>query len=241
MSDAERFRFDLQGFLVRRGALSAGEVAALGAAIDVVGVSPPGPDLASQRFSGFLSVARRFRDLIDHPAVLDIVRETCGSHVRLDHAYGIVMATGTSGLSLHGGAATFDPAQYYVTSGPRIHTGLVAAQWALVDHPPGSGGFVCIPGSHKAAFALPGGPDADLLVQVPLHAGDVVVFGEALIHGTQAWRAPYERRTLVYKYSPGSSAWSASPWTDELRAMCTPRQRLLLQPPSVGGHQPITP
>ena len=72
-------------------------------------------------------------------------------------------------------------------------------------------------------------------------AGDVVVFSEALIHGTLPWEGHEERRTLVYKYSPGNSAWSYVQWPDELLAVCTDRQRLLLQPPSVGHHQPVVP
>ena len=241
MTEGERFRFDLQGFLVRRGALGDGDVAALDVAIDVLDVPPPGTDIASQRFSDFLLVARRFRDLIDHPAVLEIVRELCGPHVRLDHAYGIVMAPATSGLGLHGGATPYDRAQSYDVRDGHIHTGLVAVEWAVVDHPPGAGGFVCIPGSHKSAFALPQTFDRELAVDVPLHAGDVVVFSEALIHGTRPWQAAHQRRTLVYKYSPGSSAWASDPWTDDLREVCTERQRLLLQPPSVGGHHPVAP
>ena len=122
--------------------------------------------------------------------MLEIVRETCGPNVRLDHAYGIVMSPGTSGLGLHGGGTPFDPPQYYLVEGGRIRTGLVAAQWALVDHPPGAGGFVCIPGSHKAGFALPATFDRDLAIQVPLAAGDVVVFSEALTHGTLPWQSP---------------------------------------------------
>ena len=40
--------------------------------------------------------------------------------LRLDHAYGIVMASGTGGLGLHGGGTPFDPAQFYVVNGGRI-------------------------------------------------------------------------------------------------------------------------
>jgi len=76
---------------------------------------------------------------------------------------------------------------------------------------------------------------------VTLDAGDVVVFSEALTHGTLPWRGPHERRTLLYKYSPGNSAWSHVEWPPELLAACTARQRLLLQPPSVGRHQPVVP
>ena len=241
MTEAERFRFDLQGFLVRRGALSPGDVAALNVAVDVLDVPRPGSGLASQRFTGFLPVARRFRDLIDHPAVLEVVRETCGPHVRLDHAYGIVMSPGTAGLGLHGGGTPFDPAQHYRAEGGRIRTGLMAAQWALVDHPPGSGGFVCVPGSHKSGFPLPPTFDRELVVQVPLTAGDVVVFTEALTHGTLPWMGEGQRRSLLYKYSPGNSAYSHVELPADLVAACTDRQRLLLQPPSVGGHRPIVP
>jgi Phytanoyl-CoA dioxygenase (PhyH) len=241
MSEAERFRFDLQGFLVRPGALSPGDVAALNAAVDVLGLPFPGPDLASQRFTDFLPVARRFRDLIDHPAVLEIVRETCGPNVRLDHSYGIVMTRGTSGLALHGGGTPFDPAQHYRVDAGRIRTGLIAAQWALVDHPPGGGGFVCVPGSHKSGFQLPPTFDRELAVEVPLHAGDVVVFTEALTHGTLPWQGAEQRRTLLFKYSPGNSAYSNVTWPDDLVTSCTDRQRLLLQPPSVGGHRPVVP
>ncbi len=241
MSDAERYRFDNQGFLVRRGVLAPGDVAALNAAVDVLDLPPPGPDIGSQRFDDFLPVARRFRDLMDHPAVLEIVREVCGPNVRLDHAYGIVMARATAGLGLHGGGSPYDPAQHYRVDAGRIRTGLTSAQWALVDHPPGGGGFVCIPGSHKSGFALPATFDRDMVVQVPLAAGDVVVFTEALTHGTLPWQGPDHRRTLLYKYSPGNSAYSHAQWSDELLTACTERQRLLLQPPSVGGHRPVVP
>jgi hypothetical protein len=241
MTEAERYRFDLHGFLVRPGAIPDHDVVALNAAIDVLGLPMPGPSIGSQRFTDFLPIARRFRDLIDHSATLEIVRETCGPYVRLDHAYGIVMSRGTSGLGLHGGGTPYDPAQHYRADGGRIRTGLIAAQWALVDHPPGAGGFMCIPGSHKSGYQLPGTFDRELVVEIPMRAGDVVVFTEALTHGTLPWQGAEQRRTLVFKYSPGNSAYSHVQWPDELLAACTPRQRLLLQPPSVGGHQPVVP
>ena len=100
---------------------------------------------------------------------------------------------------------------------------------------------MCIPGSHKSGFGLPATFDRDLAVQVPMAAGDVIVFSEALTHGTLPWQSAQERRTLVYKYSPGNSAWSHAVWPPDLLAVCTDRQRLLLQPPSVGHHRPVVP
>ena len=208
MTPGERYRFDLQGYVVRRGVLSPGEVEALNVAVDLLHTPEPGDDIMSQRFVGHLTTARRFRDLLDHDGVLDIVVELCGPNVRLDHAYGIIMRPGTAGLGLHGGGHPFDPAQYYTVDSGNLRSGLVAVQWALVDHVAGRGGFLCVPGSHKANFPLPNPYDPALAVEVPLRAGDVVVFTEALTHGTAAWQGPQQRRTLLYKYSPGNSAWS---------------------------------
>jgi hypothetical protein len=239
MTPEERYRFDIQGFLVRRQVLSPGDIEALNVAIDVLGPPEPGDDLMSQRFSNHLTAARRFRDLFDHDGIFDIIVELCGRSARLDHAYGIIMRPGTSGLGLHGGGTPFDPAQYYSVHGGDIRTGLVAVQWALVDHVAGRGGFLCVPGSHKANFPTPPYVDADMMTEVPMQAGDVVIFSEALTHGTATWRGAQQRRTLLYKYSPGNSAWSHEVWPAELIESCTPRQRLLLQPPSVGNHRPL--
>jgi Phytanoyl-CoA dioxygenase (PhyH) len=241
LSDAERYAFDLQGFLVRRGVLTGTEVAALNTAVDALNVPPPADTIQSQRFSGHLPAAAGFRALIDHPAVFEVMVELCGRYVRLDHAYGIIMAPQTSGLGLHGGAAPFDPAQYYVVRNGNIHCGLVSAQWALVDHPAEAGGFCCVPGSHKASYSLPNGYDRQLVREVPMDAGDVVIFTEALTHGTRPWQGPGQRRTLLYKYSPGSSTWAEDQrWPDELLRQLTDRQKLLLQPPAVAYHQPVT-
>ena len=239
MTPEERYRFDLQGFLVRRGVLSPGDVEALNVAVDVLGVPEPGDDIMSQRFGNHLMSARRFRDLLDHDGIFDIVLELCGHNVRLDHTYGIIMRPGTRGLGLHGGGTPFDPAQYYIVDRGGIRTGLVAVQWALVDHVPGRGGFLCVPGSHKSNFPTPSHLVAGLAIEVPLQAGDVVVFTEALTHGTAPWQGPQQRRTLLYKYSPGNSAWSHEVWPAALVDTCSARQRLLLQPPSVGNHRPV--
>jgi Phytanoyl-CoA dioxygenase (PhyH) len=239
MTPEERYRFDIQGYLIRRGALTAGEVEALNVAVDVLGVPEPANDINSQRFVDHLPTARRFRDLIDHDAIFDVIFELCGHTARLDHAYGIIMRAGTSGLGLHGGGKPFDPAQYYTVDGGNIRTGLVAVQWALVDHPRGRGGFMCVPGSHKANFPTPASEAAALAVEIPLQAGDVVIFTEALTHGTSPWQGPRQRRTLLYKYSPGNSAWTHVQWPTDLLESCTPRQRLMLQPPSVGNHRPV--
>ncbi len=243
MTDSERYFFDVNGFLVRRSALSRDELTELHFAIERQNYPAPGPDLSSQRFEKYLTSDASFRSLIDHPAVLNVMVELCGPTVRLDHTYGITMAPNTSGLGLHGGGTPHDPAQYYDVRDGEIFNGLVSVQWALVDHDPGFGGFRCIPGSHKANFALPEDVNSDLIVDVALTSGDVMFFTEGLTHGTSTWQAPYNRTSLFFKYAPGHLAWGrnfehelANP---ALHDLCTPRQRRFLQPPAVYPHDPI--
>ncbi len=240
MTDAERYSFDLQGFMVRRGALTRSEVRLLRLAVVELGLGRAGESIQSQRFNGHLGRDAAFRDLLDHPAVLEVVLELCGPNARLDHAYGIIMAPGSAGLGLHGGGTPHDPAQYYRVEGGRMFNGLLAVQWALVDHRPGDGGFGCVPGSHKANFALPRDHDPALVAEVPMAAGDFVVFSEALTHCTIPWRGAGERLSLLYKYSPGHLAWGRG-YEDfrSLAPVLTDRQRRLLQIPAVDGHQPL--
>jgi hypothetical protein len=239
LTELERYQLDVQGFVVRRAALSQGEVRRLHLEIDALDLPPAAESIHSQRFTGLIEAGGLLRDLMDDDAVIDVVRELCGPHVRLDHAYGIVMSPGTAGLGLHGGAIPFDPAQYYVVDRGGIHTGLMVVQWAVSDHPAGGGGFCCVPGSHKAAFQMPVEIDLDheMVHEVPLAPGDLVVFVEALTHGTLPWTAPHERRSVLYKYSPGPSSWSnRPPCRAEVWGELTERQRRLCAPPSVAEH-----
>lgn len=239
LSGLQRYELDVRGFLVVPGVLDAAEVDRLRAAVAALGCPPPSDDLWSQRINDLLQRGQPFVDLLDHRMALGVLEDVHGPATRIDHAYAIHMAPGTSGLGLHGGAVPWDPAQFYVHDRGQPRLGLVTLSWALVDHPPGHGGFGCIPGSHRAGMPVPAGADG-LVVEVPVRSGDLLVFTEALAHCTLAWQGPGERLALLYKYAPGSSSWSD--W-QHLRPVLdlrlTERQRRLLQPPSVGSFQPV--
>jgi hypothetical protein len=180
-----------------------------------------------------------FVDLIDHPWVLATLRSLIGSHVRLDHAYGIIMKPGDAGLGLHGPAEPFDPAQFYVSRMGAGRSGLLAFSWSLSDGLPGHGGFGCIPGSHRASFAVPEGADS-LVVEVAQPAGSLLVFTEGLVHCTIPWEGDRTRLVLMLKYSPGNSAWDPRPAAPESTvATMDDTRQLFFQPPSVGGHRPL--
>lgn len=241
LCDLDRYAFDARGFLRFDGVLDAATVDRLSAALADQGLPEPGATVQSQRFGWHGELLRwhqGFRDLLDHPLVVDVLRSLVGTDVRLDHAYGIAMAPGTGGLGLHGPAQPFDPAQYYVTRASVPRSGLLAFSWSLAGGRPGEGGFGCIPGSHRAELPLPGGAER-LVEEVAQPAGSLLVFTEALVHCTLPWRGTGVRHALLYKYSPGNSAWmreDAAP--PDVVALLTPRQRRLVEPPYVGGRPP---
>ncbi len=237
----DRYLFDLRGYLVFEHVLDPHAVEQLRSVIDAQHLPPPDESIERQRFGQdgrLFSWDRAFADLIDHPLSLAVLNEFIGPYVRLDHAYGIAMRPGTSGLGLHGPAEPFDAAQYYLHRLGVLRSGLLSLAWSLSDGAPGQGGFGCIPGSHRASVPLP--PDAESLVEeIPQSQGSLLVFTEALMHCTVPWQGVGTRQTLLYKYSPGSTAWDPSPAAPpEVVAAMTGRQRRFFQPPSVGGREP---
>jgi hypothetical protein len=237
----DRYTFDVRGYVLFERALDRRGVAKLRDAVDRQGLPPADETIGRQRFGhngDLFAWDRAFADLIDHPIVLAVLTDLIGPYVRLDHAYGITMRPGTSGLGLHGPAEPFDASQYYVHRMGAMRSGLLTLSWSLTDGAAGDGGFGCIPGSHRAAEPLPAGAES-LIVEVPQPAGSLLVFTEALMHCTVAWHGSETRWALLYKYSPGSTAWGATPAAPPgVVATLTKRQQRFFQPPSVGGRIP---
>jgi ectoine hydroxylase-related dioxygenase (phytanoyl-CoA dioxygenase family) len=268
VNETERYLFDLHGYVVVRGVLSAHELTALNAAADAAGV----PELlrrANYVHTGFPELdagnsdqsagpvdacnglltdwAQEFRDLVDQPRILPYLENVIGPGFRLDHSYAIFMRHG-AGFStphhLHNGGTPFDPSQYYLVRDGKMFNGLVVVSYALSDVGPGDGGFCVIPGSHKSSFPAPQAirsiVDATFpVVHLPMKAGDAVIFTEAVTHGSIPWTGRHERRAVLYKYAPGHLQWERkSPWA-RLDHPWTPRQRQLLGAPYAGGRPDI--
>lgn len=241
LTPLQRYSFDLRGYLLIEDVLDRAALGALRQTIAAQRLPAPGEGVMEQRFSfagEMLGWHQAFRDLIDHPVMVDVLDALIGPYARLDHVYGIMMRPGQRGLGLHGPAWPFDPAQYYLHRHGHMRSGLLACAWALTDGRSGDGGFGCIPGSHRADEPFPAGAE-ELTVEVTQPAGSLLVFTEALVHCTIPWLGRGDRYALLYKYSPGNSTWSprAAANPDVLDAL-TPRQRALLEPPYVGGRPP---
>ena len=251
MSDLEmqQYLFDVQGYLVIEGVLSAEELAELNELIDARRLPPPEE---AHRFGsaagrepegpGFLGWGRPFCDLLDHPRVMPILRFRLGDCFRLDRLYGLQMSAGMGWGPLHADYGAFAihagsrPGEYHPFRDNQVLNGFAVAAWNLAAAGPDHGGFCCIPGSHKTNFRLPrrvfDAPDQAPCVVIPeAPAGSVILFTEALTHGTAGWTGAHQRRSLLYKYCVSHMAWSSRrvrpPETVEL----TPRQKVLFSEP----------
>ena len=111
----------------------------------------------------------------------------------------------------------------------------------LTDANEGDGGFCVVPGSHKANFSVPpaladlADPELnDYVVQPRILAGDVLIFTEAVLHGTLPWRAERQRRTVIYRFAPAGSAYGRGympQWPDKTLEGMSEAQRAVMLPP----------
>jgi hypothetical protein len=240
-----QYLFDLQGYLVIENALTADEVGRLNELLDRQ--APPAP--GKQRFGsapdgpGFLEWGQPFCDLLDHPRVMPILRIRLGDCFRLDRIYGMRMLPGMPGGRLHsdyGASAPTShavPGQAYHPQENEMVGGFVVVSWNLTPTGPDHGGFCCIPGSHKSSFRIPqavrdAGEGSPVTVLPRAPAGSVIVFTEALTHGTAAWRGPHERRSLLYKYCVSHVAWTARRVQLPSNTGLSERQKILFREPA---------
>jgi len=248
--EMQQYLFDLQGYLVIPDVLGAAEVAELNRLIDAQGLPSPhesirfgsaaglhGPD------HGFLNWGEPFCRLLDHEAIMPILRFRLGDCFRLDRLYGIRMHKGQTMGAMHAdyGASARNvftkPGERFHFAPNGIYEGFTVVAWSLADAGPRHGGFWCIPGSHKSNFKLPReiheAPEKASCVVIPeIPAGSVVLFTEAVMHGTAPWTGDHERRTLLYKYCVSQMAWSRARVLPPPDVTLTARQQALLTEPA---------
>ena len=93
LTEEEKFRFDLQGFLVLPNVLTRAQCETLSQLAD--SAWPPQPDDgAFRRREAVSRWGSEFLNLIDHPQVLPYLVELIGPRLRADHDYCIFMQPG---------------------------------------------------------------------------------------------------------------------------------------------------
>ena len=237
MTQVEQYLFDLQGYLIVEDVLDAEAVAELNRLIDAQEL---GADVAQAQgrlhSGGFLTWGQPFVDLLDHERIMPLLKVILGDGFRLDHYYAIYLEAGAERLGLHGGNTPYDPPEYYHFRNGQMYNGLTVIAWNLADTGPAQGGFCCIPGSHKVNYPCPpeireAHVEAGCVVVPEAKAGSAAIFTEALTHGTAPWRAAHQRRSLLFKYSPGQQSWSKKHIEPPAGVALTQRQVLLFEPP----------
>ena len=155
MTEEERFRFDLTGFLVRPAILEPVEVAAIVDQIDRIKHDPESlPPEHRDVPGGPASV------LIDHPQVVDVIREVIGPDIRLEGCSCVWRKKGRGEHGgLHGGGpGQADPIFGYRVKNGRIHAGMVRVIFELTDIALEDQSTHFLIGSHKSEFPIHGRP-----------------------------------------------------------------------------------
>jgi len=233
----DKFFFDVNGYINIPGVLSPEQVTQMLGDMDKHGIREPDNNPNLSRFGGFLEWGEVWRSLIDHPRIYPFLTTMLGPKFRLDHAYGMAMRAdgkpAPKGRELHHHSHMYHHASYYLTHQQMMHNGLIVVSYALTDIPPGSGGFICIPGSHKASFEQPpewfNYDDNPMVRQIPQKAGDVLIFTESLSHGTAPWtNTANERRSVLLKYCPHYMQWGNGAMKSDFEGL-TERQKMILE------------
>ena len=210
MTDEERFRFDLTGFLVRPAILEAAEVAAIVAQIDRIKHAPESlPPEHRDVPGGPASI------LIDHPQVIDVLHEVIGPDIRLENCSCVWRCKGEEHGPLHGGGPSqADPIFGYRVQNGRIHAGMVRVIFELTDIAMEDQSTHFLVGSHKAGFqvhpdhlSLQQGKRSPFLMSYECPAGSAVFFTENLCHAGPVWQRETPRVTVLNAYSHLATHW----------------------------------
>lgn len=148
-----------------------------------------------------------FREMAVNPSVILRLNWMMGSGFRCRDARAICSAEGWAGHRLHSGADPIKPKNTYVMQNGRVYCDSINVAWQLRDVRLSDGGFMCIPGSHKARYPVP--PELlaseetlDMPTHVAVDAGDLVMFlGAAQTHGAFPWKSAVARRAILLGYS----------------------------------------
>jgi ectoine hydroxylase-related dioxygenase (phytanoyl-CoA dioxygenase family) len=223
LTEAERYLFDLNGYLVVRNVLTKDEVALANASIDrhahemversdtalrnaVKGTKLYGTGPGRKDLGGVLEWerddSRVFKSILAHPRLVPLFHGILGKGYRMDHLPFVIMQdTGAEGFQLHGGTVDCSSGEYnphlaYTCHHGMIRTALLGVNVMLSDHNAGDGGFCIVPGSHKSNFKMPKG----------------MVNGEGEDEYANLITQPVTRAGDVVLFSEGT-VHGAKPWT----------------------------
>ena len=257
-SALDDYQFDLNGFLVVRNVLSAGELADLNAAYDSFPNIAPGEWVANCQRRDYtpdtgyelhncLEYAPAFDVLIDHPGWIGHARRYAGEAdsytegVFIDECIATIRTAGGHHPVHSGGHRAAMRTQYRYEHGV-FRCGQLNVLVALGDVGDGDGPTMVIPASHKSNLVHPLAGDYargdrmdDLPGAVPVHlqSGDALLFVDALMHGAASRANAGERRIVILRYGP---SWARTrlgyEYSQDFLGRLSPARRHIMEPVS---------
>lgn len=199
-------------------------------------------------FQNIIEAGGVFERLIDYPTWIEHIRRFVNAERNgLSIHECLLNIRGAGGyIGIHCGGHL--PISYLTFRQPNTGdwmVGQINVITALTDIGPGDGPTTLIPGSHKATIPHPrlaaaGGASyrsneaagtAVGMRELYLAAGDVLMFTDAITHGSAERTNEGQRRMVLYRYSP---RWIRSRFhyvpSPEMLARLTPDQRQIIQP-----------
>ena len=210
MTDEEKFRFDLTGFLVRPAILSKDEVDAIVDQLDRIRHDLESlPPEHSAVPGGASSV------LIDHPKVIEVLHQLIGPDIRMESTFFVWREKGQKHGGLHGGGPRqADPIFGYRVNNGRIHAGMVRVVFELTDISKNDGATHFIVGSHKSNFpmhpdhmSLEDSKRSPFLMTYECPAGSAIFFTENLCHAGPVWQRDTPRIAVLNAYAHLATHW----------------------------------
>jgi ectoine hydroxylase-related dioxygenase (phytanoyl-CoA dioxygenase family) len=221
INSTEMFLWDLCGHLVLKKVMNSDWLASANASIEacsdrikVGGSAAKGSGVLAgtgvPSLHGLLELPKPhcdpFRKMIADPSVVQRLTWMMGSGFLLRNLRAICSVKGTSGHGLHSGADPIRPSNGYLLQNGRAYCEAINVAWQLHKVSESDGGFVCVPGSHKARYPLPSSfvtcdETMGIVHHVEMQAGDVALFlAGAQTHGAYPWRSEQDRRVVLIGY-----------------------------------------
>lgn len=171
----EEYLFDLQGFIVLRGALSDAEITACNEVIDEMPARlgrgewwgyvqrEDHPEHRGRSYQQIYEAGEPFERLIDHPSYINYVLRFVGGQETFDYHHGPLFVDENfltcrgpgDAIPIHAGGHDRAKRQSYSYHNGRFQCGQVNVLIALTDTGPGDGETMVVPGSHKSNIVHP--------------------------------------------------------------------------------------
>ena len=240
MTEAQKYLFDLKGFIALPGLLAEEELQEIRAHQMKFLYERESLPVDERDHHGGPS-----QILLDHPAVVGVLNEILSYQAlateqcygfRFDHTYTSHRESGHDNFSPHGGGGYFNfrgNSHIYQMQSGKIHSGLTRVVWELNEVAAGDGGTLFLPGSHKAAFPRPqewSERDSPLWESYACPAGSAVIFTEALCHSGTRWNnEQWDRLCLFTCYDTVNSKWGKGCPAPEVIASFPEKRRTLFR------------